>query len=251
MRRLSARRLAALGPRLALGLFCVAGCGLFKASAPACIGDGGKACTEPFCGLVRSACEKQARVCQRPAGECDIEVCAQSAASALRVADEPATAARQLFGCVSRKTSCDPVDDCFATLAAKQACAAGEATLHTAIEPLLATRVPSAQGRGPAGVVVLPGDDLACLRCAFEPNGCAQAQPDCFSAAALDAGATDTCLDYRVCLRTCEQTVGDDALRYSQCAAVACDVPEHQRGKTSFAAYRQCMFDRCASCFGP
>jgi hypothetical protein len=242
------RRLALVPWLCALPLAGLAACGVFKASAPACIHDSGVACSAAYCDLVRTACAKNARLCDKPSGECDVEVCARDVAGKLATFPQPDKTARDFYECVTRQTSCVDVTSCFDALGKNERCAKEAQARKSDLVPVLPTRV-AQQSAGVAGVVVLPGDDLQCLQCALQPGGCAESSPECFSAAPSTAGATDTCLDYRACLRTCEQTSGDDAIRYATCAAQYCDGAEHAHGKPAFAEYRACMFDRCAACF--
>lgn len=251
-----------------LALVAVASaCGWTKASKPECTLDTGVRCTAGWCGLVRDACEKELRVCHSAKGECDIEVCAQNAAGKLVTNANPEKAARTLYECTTRLESCTvpapsvadaaaekdckcmQLEGCFSVLAKEEDCSKESEAIKSELKPLLPTRVTLKSG-DPAGVVVLPGDDLQCLQCAFEPGGCAESFPGCFSAVPATAGATESCLDYRVCLRTCEQTSGDDALRYGACAAEYCD-PSDAGGKKDFSGYRQCMVQHCSSCFVP
>jgi hypothetical protein len=249
-------RLSALGRsvRCALLGMCLgaaAGCGWFKASAPDCVPDTNPPCKGPSCEALRSACEKQARLCKRATGECDLEPCVRAAAARLSKSPDSAGKEKTLLACVARKSMCKSIDACFHALEAEEDCSERELQRVTDTAPVLPTRLADSEGRGFAGVVVLPGDDLGCLRCALAPDGCGQMHPGCFSANPAAAGATDTCLDYRVCLRTCDETAGNDAHALSQCAKGACDVPEHTQGKLDFTAYRSCMFERCAACFQP
>jgi hypothetical protein len=240
----------------------VSACGWTKASKPDCTLDTGVRCTAGYCDLVRDACEKKARICVKPKGECDIEVCAQDAAEKLATTAHPADAARTLYECTTRPVSCTKKEDCttrpmncmeiegcFSALAKSETCAKDSEERKSELKPLLPTRITLKSG-DTAGVVVLPGDDLQCLQCAFEPGGCAESFPGCFSAVPETAGATNSCLDYRVCLRTCEQTSGDDALRHGACVAEYCD-PSEAGGRKDFSGYRQCMVQHCSSCFVP
>lgn len=234
---------------LAVSLLVFQACGFFTASQPLCTGDGGTACTEDWCDQVRVATRKRLDLCREPSGECDLAVSVDATASDLRRSPSPGDAAASLGACASRKSTCQDVKACFSAILPKPDCPNVDPSTASSVQPLLPTRISLPSGRGTAGVVVLPGDDLQCLSCAFQPKGCAEASPDCFSSAPTSTGSADTCLEYRTCLRMCEQSAGDDARRYALCAQSLCGTAEHTAGKAAFARYRKCMFDNCADCF--
>src|SRR6266446_3134308 len=94
-------------------LSAICGCHFFDAEVPACTTDAGPLCSEEWCGdLVVPSCQKKARRCNQPAGECDIAVCAAGAASGLRSSENPAAAAKAFSSCVSRNTECPGIEDC-------------------------------------------------------------------------------------------------------------------------------------------
>jgi hypothetical protein len=253
---LAGKRAAACQLLLLGTLAFASSCDWFEAAAPRCVDAGLPQCTGSSCKALRAACEKRARICKRsitpdagPDAECDLDLCTRDAAAKLAKAGDPDKATAKLLACTALASTCTALDSCFDPLEDPEECEEEARERGTDTQKVLPTRVPGSVGTGVAGLVVLPGDNLECLRCAFEPGSCGEASPGCFSANPASAGSTDSCLDYRVCLRGCEQTAGDDSLRDAQCVATTCDTPEHAQGKQQFTQYRSCMFDRCSDCF--